>query len=209
MLVTICGKACSGKDYLLNEFVELGFKKIVSNTSRPPRPGEIDGVAYNFKTAEDYFAVKDDCFHPREYHVANGETWYYWFTNEEIDNAINDDKLHVNIADAECAIELRDKGAELLYIQTSTKERLRRYLKREEKSENPDYKEIIRRVLADEEDFDEAGLFDVYNIFDSLYYWDGSNGINVFNNENFHSLRDAEVVANAFKNMIGEKFTKM
>ena len=45
-----------------------------------------------------------------------------------------------------------------IYIDVSARERLSRSMIREEKEENPNYKEIIRRFIADEDDFREEVL---------------------------------------------------
>lgn len=48
-LVTITAPTCSGKSYLMNKLeTELGFKRIVSTTTRPRRDGEVQGVDYDF-----------------------------------------------------------------------------------------------------------------------------------------------------------------
>lgn len=48
-LITISGKTCSGKTFLLNRLLETGkFSKLVTTTTRAPREGEIQGVDYHF-----------------------------------------------------------------------------------------------------------------------------------------------------------------
>lgn len=49
-LVTITAPTCSGKSYLLNALTERGNPRIVSTTTRPPRPGEVEGRDYYFIT---------------------------------------------------------------------------------------------------------------------------------------------------------------
>ena len=46
--VIIVGQAASGKDYLAEKFVERGFRKGISITTRPMREGEIDGFTYHY-----------------------------------------------------------------------------------------------------------------------------------------------------------------
>lgn len=54
-ILTLTGPSCSGKTTLLNELVEKhGFQSIVSHTTRPMRPGEIEGKDYHFVT-DGYF----------------------------------------------------------------------------------------------------------------------------------------------------------
>lgn len=48
-LFVILGKSASGKTTILNEVLaKLNIPTLLSNTTRPPRNGEIDGVDYNF-----------------------------------------------------------------------------------------------------------------------------------------------------------------
>ena len=52
--IILCGKAASGKDHLRNMLVETGLVPDVSYTTRPPRDGELDGVAYHFRTEKQF-----------------------------------------------------------------------------------------------------------------------------------------------------------
>ena len=48
-IITISGKTCSGKTYLLNQLLEdESFVKLVTTTTRYPREGEVEGVDYHF-----------------------------------------------------------------------------------------------------------------------------------------------------------------
>lgn len=52
-LITFTAPTCSGKSYLLNKMAESGdFSRIVSTTTRKRRPGEVEGVDYNFIGAD-------------------------------------------------------------------------------------------------------------------------------------------------------------
>ena len=54
-LLTLTGPSCSGKTTLANKLIaEYGYASIVSHTTRPPRPGEQDGI--------DYYFIDDDHF---------------------------------------------------------------------------------------------------------------------------------------------------
>jgi guanylate kinase len=48
-VITISGKTCSGKTFLLNQLLETGlFNKLVTSTTRHPREGEKSGEDYHF-----------------------------------------------------------------------------------------------------------------------------------------------------------------
>lgn len=75
-LLVITGPSGVGKDTIILEFLKRNpnFKKIVTDTSRPPRAGEIEGVDYNFFSEMEFLekAAKGDYLEhvevrPKEY----------------------------------------------------------------------------------------------------------------------------------------------
>jgi guanylate kinase len=58
VLLVLAGPAGSGKSTLCNRLVAEvpGFSRVVTTTTRTPRPGEIDGVHYHFFTPEQFDA---------------------------------------------------------------------------------------------------------------------------------------------------------
>jgi guanylate kinase len=52
LLITLTGPSCAGKSTLEQLLVDRGFARVISNTSRPPRAGEVDGVHYRFRTVD-------------------------------------------------------------------------------------------------------------------------------------------------------------
>jgi guanylate kinase len=72
--IVITGKGASGKDHLRNRFIEKGWTKAISCTTRPPRPGEKNRVDYHFLTEKEFKnKIENDEFY--EYKIFNG--WYY------------------------------------------------------------------------------------------------------------------------------------
>lgn len=65
-LIILSGPSGSGKSTLIRRLLsggELPLRLSVSATTRPPRPGEVDGVHYHFWTRERFEqAVADDAF---------------------------------------------------------------------------------------------------------------------------------------------------
>jgi len=56
VLLVLAGPAGSGKTTLCERMVREipGFSRVITTTTRPPRPGEVDGVHYHFLTSEQF-----------------------------------------------------------------------------------------------------------------------------------------------------------
>lgn len=101
----LIGQSGAGKDYILNKMSkEMGIPKLVSHTTRPPRPNEVNGVDYVF---EDSFDPEvNEYVEYRAYQtIENGEpaTWYYWLTPSSLD-----DVPYIGILDYEGARQLKE-----------------------------------------------------------------------------------------------------
>lgn len=80
--VVFVGPTAAGKDTLMNEVSRrTGIKPLVSHTTRPMRPGEVDGVEYYFVTDDQFESM--EMVERRTYTVANGETWKYGLSVQE------------------------------------------------------------------------------------------------------------------------------
>lgn len=149
-IIALYGESASGKDTFLQKALEY-FKdlhKIVSSTTRPPRDGEEDGIAYHFLTNEEFARQVIDC---SMFEAASFRGWYYG-TNI---NDLNEDKINIGVFNTSSLdIILKDKRFEVIpiYFKASPKVRLIRALERET---NPDVNEIIRRYQTDQKDFEE------------------------------------------------------
>lgn len=64
-LIIITGASGSGKTVIANELLKLkpNLKKIVTETNRPPRPGEIHGIDYHFRTTEEFHSLKESGYY--------------------------------------------------------------------------------------------------------------------------------------------------
>ena len=151
-IVALFGPAGSGKDYLVKELMNGEYvnknkvSEIISQTTRPKRDGEKDGVNYHFKTENDFLM---DIFTNCLLEWTCFRDWYYG-TNL---NSLNKNKVNIGVFNV-AGIQnlLKDERIEVypIFIKASDKVRLIRQLSREK---NPDVKEIFRRYEADEKDF--------------------------------------------------------
>ena len=74
LLVILSGPSGAGKSTVISRLMQLrdDIRFSVSATTRTPRPGEEDGVAYYFKTREEFFAmIENDEFLEHAEYVGN------------------------------------------------------------------------------------------------------------------------------------------
>jgi guanylate kinase len=149
--IILVGKAAAGKDHLRKILEGRGFKYGVSYTTRPPRPGEIDGRDYYFLDESEFKDLIDQGFF-YEYVTFNG--WYYgtskeqWFQTDDVfimtPTGIN--KLHA--ADR--------KHSFIIYIDIPVEVRRERLSERNDNNDS-----IERRIQADENDFANFTDYDI------------------------------------------------
>jgi guanylate kinase len=165
-VVALIGKAGAGKDSIQKATCEahpLMFHPIVSCTTRPAREGEVEGVDYHFISLNDFTrkVLNGDMLEATEF-----RDWFYGTTL----NSLSKDKINIGVfnpAGVEALLEDSRLNVKVFEIVAPDKQRLMRYLNREE---YPDCAEMCRRYFTDEKDFAELD-FDRYNIEN----YDGSN----------------------------------
>ena len=162
IILAICGKSASGKDTLaksLSASISPYYRTnlIISDTTRPKRNGEQNGVDYNFLSERTFLQnIQDNKYF--EYTVFR--KWYYG-TNR---NSVSDDAVNIgvfNVAGLEHMIYLQYWYNIIpIYLDLNLEERLKRSYQRENKFKL----EFLRRALVDEKDFKDIGvLLSKYN----------------------------------------------
>ena len=147
-IIALYGKSASGKDTFLKISLKCfkNFHKIINSTTRPPREGEKDGVAYHFLTNEEF---TEQILNQNMFEAATFRGWCYG-TNI---NDLSKDKINIGVFNTSSLdIILHDNRFEVIpiYIEVPAKERIIRALNRED---NPDINEIFRRYQTDTQDF--------------------------------------------------------
>ena len=150
-VVALIGKAGAGKDSIQKATCELHplmFHPIVSCTTRPAREEEVDGKDYHFISITDFTrkVLNGDMLEATEF-----RDWFYGTTLD----ALVKDKINIGVfnpAGVEALLEDPRLDVQVCEVEALDKERLMRYLEREE---NPDCAELCRRYFADEADFAE------------------------------------------------------
>jgi guanylate kinase len=165
-VVALIGKAGAGKDSIQKATCEahpLMFHPIVSCTTRPAREGEVEGVNYHFISLNDFTrkVLNGDMLEATEF-----RDWFYGTTL----NSLAKDKINIGVfnpAGVEALLEDSRLNVVVFEVNAPDKQRLMRYLNREEL---PDCAEMCRRYFTDEKDFAELD-FDRYQIDN----WDGAD----------------------------------
>ncbi len=162
-IYVIMGKSASGKDHIYPELLKdasLKLKPLVLYTTRPKRIGEKDGREYFF-TNEDYLKklrAAGKIIEERAYPTVHGD-WYY-FTAD--DGQIKENENYLTIGTLQSYVRLKayfgEERLRPIYIDSDPYLRLKRAIGRERKQAAPEYKEVCRRFLTDEEDFSEEKL---------------------------------------------------
>ena len=81
--IILAGPGASGKDFMRKRLEERGMKYAVSYTTRPPRPGEVDGKDYFFLSQEECQQMTDA---GEFYGVIDFNGWSYGTSTEQFYN---------------------------------------------------------------------------------------------------------------------------
>ena len=146
VIIAICGAAASGKDTLLNALAPaLGATKIISDTTRPPRVGEKNGINYNFITENEF-----------DWRLVNGKYlefsrfrgWLYGTSKDAVCGKVN---IGVFNMDGMLSLYQCKDMYEIIpiYLKTPVWTRIKRYINRDGKFTW----ECVRRLFADVRQF--------------------------------------------------------
>lgn len=163
-IVAICGKSASGKDTFLKNYLKQNSSanKILLATSRPIREGEVEGKDYTFCKRSKIKKSAEKYLWPIEYN-----DWTYAIVKD----SIKEEKENIGVFNLYwikklLSSESTDYNIILVNLYADDKERLFRSLNREE---NPDCKEICRRFLADEDEWNDVDFQILLNNFKEKY----------------------------------------
>lgn len=152
-VIALVGESGSGKDRLLKEILAASpsLHKIINCTTRPQRENEVDGVHYFYMSKTD-FAEKVLDNEMLEH--TTFRDWYYGTSYDSLDA----NKVNIGVFNPAGAKQLQqrtDIDLTIVRVRAFAKTRLLRQLNREE---HPDVNEIIRRYIADQNDFQHFNL---------------------------------------------------
>ncbi len=162
MLIAICGRSGSGKTSVVKEMEKLGYKRIITDTTRPPRKGEENEVDYYFDTEEqfDELLSENEFLETTSYKVATGDVWRYGTTKGALREAPEKSVIILNPEGIKALNSVQIAHKKVL-IDANETVILSRLEKRGDLQS-----EIKRRMATDEKDFErmsEEVDFIVYN----------------------------------------------
>lgn len=149
MIVVLLGKTSSGKDTVCNQLIQKGYKKLVTYTTRPMRPGEVQNKTYHFINKEEFETLISKGFFAEytSYDTVDG-IWYYGSAIDDYESDL-DSIIILNPSGYEQILKNLDKENIIsFYIYSNIKTIRNRLKKRGDKKE-----EAERRIEADLIDF--------------------------------------------------------
>jgi len=148
-MFVLAGWTCSGKDTVAKELIRRGFTKCITYTTRPMRPGEVDGVTYHYVSDEKFQELKESGFLAEyaSYDTVEGKWWYGTAASDFRDD---DEKKFIilNPAGVEQAADILGERPKTIYIYANRKTISERLANRGDKTD-----EAKRRIDADAVDF--------------------------------------------------------
>lgn len=161
MLIILSGVSGAGKDTIKKELIKRveNVESLPSYTDRPPRPGDIPGVVYNFVTTEEFERmIKDNELY--EYNVCHEH--YYGTSRKLMNEKIQSGKIIVKDLDVngtEKLIDILRKDTKVITIFLRVpKDILRKRL--EKRIDKPSEKEITMRLNRLEYEESKMDLYD-------------------------------------------------
>ena len=160
----LMGKSSTGKDTIfeiLKRDESVKLKPIISYTTRPKRKGEQIGQTYHFINKEqlDEYDKDQKVIEQRCYNTVEGPWYYATIDDGQIDLDSNSYIMIVTLeAYGKLISYFKEEDIIPIYICVEDGVRIERALNREKKQTQPNYDEMCRRFLADQNDFSNQML---------------------------------------------------
>jgi guanylate kinase len=149
--IILCGEGAGGKDFLKVKLLEKGYSPSISYTTRPPRPGETEGVNYHFISVEEFLSmVKDGLF--REWNIFGDKKWYYGTSHAHFNKA----RLFIMTPSGIRALTPEERS-ESVVVYINIDEDVRR----DRLSKRNDADDVERRLGTDRADFRDFADYDL------------------------------------------------
>lgn len=164
MIYVLVGKTCCGKSTIMKDLSSIGKKQVITYTTRPIRPGEVDGKDYKFITEDEYKKLdKENLLAAKNSFVSSsGEEWFYAIDVNDL--SAGEDLIAITEPNGlrKLKNEIEEDQVRSIYYDIPFDERLRRGVEM-----GKDIEEHKRRMKSDEidfEGFEEEADFIITNI---------------------------------------------
>ena len=168
LLIVLSGPSGVGKGTVrkaLFEMPEQEFVYSVSMTTRPPRPGEVDGVDYYFVSKEEFERqIQEGNLLEYAEFVGN----YYGTPKDKVEEQLNKGKEVILEIEVNGALQVRDKckDAVFIFLVPPTRKALYERLK-SRGTENEE--RIVARITKANKEFRLAHQYDYIVVNDEIY----------------------------------------
>lgn len=148
--IILVGAAASGKDFVRQALSKRGFKHAVSYTTRPPRPGEVDGKDYYFISVKEFEKKISQGFW---YEYVPFNSWYYGTSKEQMETC----DIFIMTPSGISKLHPEDrKNSFIIFMDIPENIRRERLAVRIMPGDN-----LERRIEADKKDFENFTDFDL------------------------------------------------
>ncbi len=155
-VVVIAGPSGSGETTFTHELLLAypNFSKLVTATTRPPRPGEKEGYDYYFMSKEQFFDHVQDGSIPEYTHVTNRDAWYGTYL-PELEKRLEEGKTVVVNTDLAGARWYKEHyGAITIFIKPKSLDTLRGRITRRDPTISQE--EVNNRMVQALKEINEA-----------------------------------------------------
>ena len=147
-MLIILGKSGSGKTSVVKELEKYGYSQLITDTTRPIRPGEIDGKDYNFRTQKGFDKLKKEGYYAETISYNTVFGCYSYGSKKDYYLNSHNNVIILNPYGYEQVSKLRNKNFTSIYLKVDDDILLKRLSKRGDAKE-----EIYRRLETDRKDF--------------------------------------------------------
>ena len=160
----LLGKSAVGKDTMFKQIIRdpsIDIAPIILYTTRPKRSSEVDGIDYHFVSEQVMNSLEreDKIIEKRQYATIHG-IWYYFTTKFDIPDGRHFMTITTPGGYRKLAEKIGKEKMVLVHLKADDRTRLERSILRESRQKQPNYAEVCRRYLADEQDFENADFSD-------------------------------------------------
>lgn len=156
-LVIVSGPSGVGKDTVIDAWLaeDPSVERVITVTTRAPRPKEQDGVDYYFKTVPEFLCMKEaNAFLECKSVYGN----WYGSPVQQVDEGLAHGKnliLKIDVQGAEAVIQARPEALSI-FILPPSKEELESRLRARLTDDEP---QILRRLKEADEEIEKASMY--------------------------------------------------